>query len=170
VHGELPNARYDNAQLVLGEDERGAYMELRGTYEHTVAFTCNWQAQPAARLYADGSTLNMSMRVKNNFHSDMDLMYMAHTNFRPVAGSELRYSHPCPSPKLQVSGSVNGLVAPTEKYTQFLAMLEGDPQLHHHITDELLENINPEVLVYLDEYRADESGWAHSMQVYILLV
>ncbi|MCL4507612.1 MAG: DUF4432 domain-containing protein, partial [Chloroflexi bacterium] len=32
LHGELPNVAYDSAQIVLGQDERGAYIGLGGRY------------------------------------------------------------------------------------------------------------------------------------------
>jgi len=38
VHGELPNARYEQAQLVIGRDETGPFMGLTGSYRHRVAF------------------------------------------------------------------------------------------------------------------------------------
>ncbi len=34
LHGELPNAPYEHAWLVCGEDEEGAFIELSGVYRH----------------------------------------------------------------------------------------------------------------------------------------
>ena len=41
LHGELPNAPYASAHVVLGEDERGQYIGLGGRYQHTIAFSTN---------------------------------------------------------------------------------------------------------------------------------
>ena len=42
LHGELPNAPYQKAWLVAGEDER-ALPGLGGEYQHTVAFNINYR-------------------------------------------------------------------------------------------------------------------------------
>jgi hypothetical protein len=63
LHGELPNARYDAAEIVLGEcEEKGAYVGLQGTYEHIVAFSANWVARPSIKLYEDSSTVSRHQR------------------------------------------------------------------------------------------------------------
>ena len=77
VHGELPNAPYQTAHIGVGSDDRGSFLEIGGVYDHTVAFTCNYRATASIRLYAGESTFPISMHLKNNFHQDMDLMYMA---------------------------------------------------------------------------------------------
>jgi len=52
LHGELPNAVFQQAWLVSGEDEGGAYIGLGGRYQHTVAFADNYTATPLVKLYA----------------------------------------------------------------------------------------------------------------------
>ena len=44
-------------------------------------------------MYAGQTTMPVSMTVTNHFYNDMDLVYMAHTNFRPTEGAQLVYSH-----------------------------------------------------------------------------
>ena len=39
LHGELPNAAYAEAHLVLGQDDKGAYLGLGGRYQHAAAFS-----------------------------------------------------------------------------------------------------------------------------------
>ncbi len=53
LHGELPNAPYQEAFLIAGEDERGQYLGLGGRYRHTLAFSANYTAEPLVKLYAD---------------------------------------------------------------------------------------------------------------------
>ena len=57
LHGELPNAPYQTAQLLIGQDERGPYMGVTGSYQYTVAFNHNYIARPLVKLYADSSRL-----------------------------------------------------------------------------------------------------------------
>ena len=62
LHGELPNAPYQLAHIIVGEDDRGPYIALGGQYRHTIAFSCNYAAEPLEKLYA-GCAL---------FHADQD--------------------------------------------------------------------------------------------------
>jgi hypothetical protein len=84
IHGELPNAPYQKAHLVIGQDEHGAYIGLGGSYQHTVAFSHDYLAEPLVRLYTGSSLIWVSLTVTNLKQSEMDLMYLAHINFRPV--------------------------------------------------------------------------------------
>ena len=65
LHGELPNAPYQKAWVVVGEDEGGEYIGLSGQYHYTVAFAHNYVAEPLVKLY-EGSTLcHVSLAVHN---------------------------------------------------------------------------------------------------------
>src|SRR5262245_1403479 len=77
LHGELPNAPYQTAQLLLGQDEGGAYMGVTGSYQYTVAFSHNCVARPLVKFYANSSRVKLSMTVRNLKHSEMELMYLA---------------------------------------------------------------------------------------------
>jgi len=165
VHGELPNAPYQKAHIGVGSDTRGDFLEVGGIYDHTVAFTCNFRATATIRLYAGESTFPISMHLKNNFHDQMDLMYMAHTNFKPIAGSQLVYTHADGPADLEVGGSVNGLVPPSKNYLDFLDELQSNPSRHNDMDEAMVQSINPEVLVYLRSFKADSEGLAHSMQL-----
>lgn len=39
LHEELPNAPYQEAYVRAGRDKRGPYLEVSGTYRHSIAFT-----------------------------------------------------------------------------------------------------------------------------------
>src|SRR5690606_38756786 len=65
LHGELPNAEYSEAMVIVGEDSTGKYIGLTGTYQHTSAFTCNFVAQPKVRLYSGSSIFNVEMSITN---------------------------------------------------------------------------------------------------------
>ncbi len=161
-HGELPNAPYQTAQLLIGQGERGPYLGLTGSYQYTVAFNHNYIARPEVRLYAGSSQMPVSMTVNNLKHSEMALMYLAHVNFRPVDNGQLIYSTPCDSDHVRVRSSIPSHIHPAPGYKEFLAELEQHPKRHNVLKPGLM--FDPEVVFYVD-YLADESGWAHSMQL-----
>lgn len=163
LHGELPNAPYQTAQLLMGQDERGPYLAVTGTYQYTVAFMHNYVAQPMIKLYANSSRMPLSMTVTNLKHTEMELMYMAHVNFRPVDNGELVYSAPGNPDHVRLRSSIPAHAKPIPGYLEFLAELEAHPQKHHILKPELA--FNPEV-VFIINYQADESGWAHSLHLH----
>jgi hypothetical protein len=163
LHGELPNAPYQTAQLLVGEDERGGYMALTGSYQYTVAFSHNYVARPQVKLYAGSSRISISMDIKNLKQSDMELMYLAHVNFRPVDHGRLVYSAVCDPEHVRVRGSIPTHISPPPGYREFLAGLEAHPEQHNLLRPELA--FDPEVVFFID-YLVDAAGWAHSMQLH----
>ncbi len=162
LHGELPNAPYQKAFLVLDEDEKGHYIGLSGTYQHTVAFSYNYIAQPLVKLYANSTLFNVDFSVTNLKNTPMDLMYLAHVNFRPVNYSRLVYSAPCTPDHVRVRTSIPSHVHPGPEYVGFLNELMKAPEKHNVLSPDLA--FDPEVAFFID-YLSDEQGWAHSMQV-----
>jgi hypothetical protein len=103
------------------------------------------------------------MTVTNLKGSDMELMYMAHANFRPVDNGRLVYSAPADTGHIRVRTSIPSHVKPNPAYVEFLQQLARDPAKHNVLSPEL--PFNPEVVFFID-YQADAEGWAHSMQVH----
>jgi hypothetical protein len=163
LHGELPNAPYQRAWVVVGEDEAGAYIGLSGSYRHTVAFSTNYVARPMVKLYAGSSMIRVSLDVHNLKRTAMELMYLAHINFRPVDNARLVYSAPCTPEHVRVRRSIPSHVHPGPGYREFLQELGEHPEMHHVLSPELV--FDPE-LVFSIDYLADAAGWAHSLQVH----
>ncbi len=103
------------------------------------------------------------MQVTNLKNSEMELLYLAHINYRPVDNARLVYSAPCTPESVRVRRSIPSHVHPKPGYREFLEELAEDPSKHNLLKPELL--FDPEVVFFLD-YKADEQGWAHSMQVH----
>jgi hypothetical protein len=103
------------------------------------------------------------MTVINLKQSEMELMYLAHANFRPVDNGRLVYSAPCTPEHVRVRRSIPSHIKPPPGYVEFLDELEGQPEKHNVLAPEL--PFNPEVVFFID-YLADGEGWAHSMQIY----
>jgi hypothetical protein len=163
LHGELPNAPYQTAELLIGQDERGMYLGLTGSYQYTVAFNHNYIARPLVKLYANSSLVPISMDIHNLKRSAMELMVMAHVNFRPVDDGRLVYSAPCDPEHVRVRSSIPSHVSPPPGYREFLAELEAHPEKHNLLKPDLA--FDPEAVFFID-YLTDEAGWAHSMQIH----
>lgn len=163
LHGELPNAPYQEAALLVGEDARGPYMGITGTYRYTVAFSYNYIAQPQIKLYPDSGRMPLSISIKNRMTADMEVMYLAHLNFRPVDNGRLVSSAPCDPKHFRVRDSLPPQLVPPEGYREFLNELKSDPAKHTKLSPDL--KFDPEVVLYID-CRADKNGWSHSMQVH----
>ncbi len=161
LHGELPNAPYPKAYLHVGEDEDGVYMGMGGGYQHTVAFTANYLAEPYVKLYAGASRFSVHMQVTNLRRTPMEYMYMAHVNFRPVDNSRLIYSAPSDAEHVRVRTAIPTHVKPTPEYLAFLDELQANPEQHEVLNPELA--FDPEVVFYM-QYKADDDGWAYTMQ------
>ncbi|PIE32471.1 DUF4432 domain-containing protein [candidate division KSB3 bacterium] len=166
LHGDIPNARYQKAYLQVGSDERGAFIGLGGQLEYTVAFNHHYRFEPLVKLYADETVVPVSGTLTNLKKTEMEYMYMAHTNFRPVDNGRIVYSAPCTPEHSRVSINVPAHIKsshPIEDFKAFLHALKDDPTKHTVLTPDLI--LDPEVIFFLD-YQADEDGFAHSMQVH----
>ena len=163
LHGELPNAPYQQAYLFLGEDDHGAYLGLGGRYQHTVAFSSNYVAEPRVKLYANSSLMSVSLTVTNLKATPMELMYLAHINFRPVDNGRLVYSAQKDPDHVRVRKSIPSHVTPAPGYAEFLEELSQHPEKHHVLAPGLA--FDPEVVFFID-YLTDEDGWAHTLQLH----
>ena len=161
LHGELPNAPYQEAFLISGSDQDGEYLALGGKYQHTVAFSTNYVAEPCVKLYAKSSRLAITLDVTNLKNTPMEYMYLAHINFRPVNGGQLHYSAVASSQHVRVRTSIPSHVHPGPEYVSFLNELSFHPEKHHAVNSELA--FDPEVVFFID-YLADSQGRAYTMQ------
>lgn len=166
LHGELPNAQYQDAFLSSGRDDSGSYVVVGGQYKHTVAFNHNYLAKPTVKIYSDSTLLYVSMQITNLKRTEMELMYMAHINFCPVDHARLVYSADYNPDNVKVSVNIPAHIktsASIEDFKNFLYKLEKNPELHHNMDPDSL--FDPEVIFSI-QYRTDEIGMAHNMQVH----
>lgn len=162
LHGELPNAHYQQAWLSLGTDERGGYVAVSGTFRHTVAFNDNYVAKPEVRLYADQTILSVTMEIQNHKKTSMDLMYLAHINYRPVDMAQLHTTAPNTADAIRVRRSIPSHISPPAGYREFIEQLGENPSMANLLHPEL--GFDPEVVFTINP-RADMHGWAHSLHV-----
>lgn len=162
LHGELPNAPY-TAWIVTGTDARGDYIGLGGAYQHTIAFSFNYRAEPLVKLYSGSSLFTIEMTITNLKRTPMEYMYMSHVNFRPVDNGRLVYSAPCTAEHVRVRTSIPSHVKPGPGFVEFIHELSQHPELHNVLKPGLA--FDPEIVFFID-YTTDASGWAHTMQVH----
>jgi hypothetical protein len=163
LHGELPNAPYASAHVVTGEDDRGAYIGVGGSYRHTVAFSYNYIAQPLVKLYQDSTLISVEMTITNHKRSPMEIFYLAHANFRPIDNGRLVYSARRTPDHVRVRSSIPSHIKPGPGYKEFIEELGRQPTRHETLSPDL--PFDPEVVFFID-YLADDDGWAHSMQIH----
>ena len=162
-HGELPVAHYDVAYLVSGNDEKGAYIGIGGTYSHKRCFELYYEFSPLVKLYAGKTEIEAEVRFTNLKDLPMEYFYLCHINHLPVDGAKLQYTadrkkiithHEVPEnyPK-QYADATNAYLKALDKDITLMDDIGGKGQSYH-----------PEI-VFTCFYSADENGDAYTMQV-----
>ncbi len=159
LHGELPNAPMDSAWLTV--DEASGRIAVAAEYQHTVAFSTNYKASISTQMSAGSALLDVEVAVQNLKQTPMDLMYLAHANFRPVDNGELIYSSHYTAQSVRVRQSIPGHITPKPGYEDFLEKLAADPTLHHVLKPSL--GFDPEVVFEID-LKAGADGYGHALQ------
>ena len=159
LHGELPNAPMDSAWLDI--DEVNGRVTVAAEYQHTIAFSTNYNATLSTTMTTGSALLDVDVAVENLKKTPMDLMYLAHANFRPVDNGELIYSTEYSAQRVRVRQSIPAHVTPKPGYKEFLAELAQDPTRHHVFKPDLA--FDPEVAFEID-LATDAEGYAHALQ------
>lgn len=159
-HGELPIAKYKEAYILFGKDEKGKYLSIGGVYSHKRAFDRNYEFSPEVRLYEDASEISVNVTISNKKDLPLEYFYLCHINYLPVENSRLYYSarHGNITAHREVPEGY-----PKEKETlQYLDRLEDDMSIMD-IIDSCSQSYAPEI-VFTCIYDADEYGDAYTMQ------
>lgn len=163
LHGDIPNAPYQKAYVIIGEDEAGSYFSLSGIYQHTVAFNYNYTVEPIVKMRQGSALISVDISIHNLKNTHMPLMYLAHANFRPVNDGRLVYTAVTDPKHVRVRTSIPSHIHPLPGYMEFIQDLSKEPSKHHILRQDLA--FDPEVVFYID-YLADEQGWAHTLQIH----
>ena len=164
LHGELPYADYNSAELVVGEDNTGRYIGISGIYEHKPTFSSNYCARPLVKMYEDNDVLEISMEIHNLLHQPMELMYMCHVNFRAEANGTIVQSLGWTSKDMVLStGHLHEQEKLSKDKKDLLNKLKNDPELTRIIKK---ENIyDPEINFFIQKPKVDKNGWAHFLEI-----
>lgn len=160
-HGELPIAKYKEAYLLFGEDEKGRYISVGGVYSHKRAFEINYDFTPECRLYEGASDIEITVSFTNNKDLPMEYFYLCHINYLPVDGSRLFYT-------ARHSNIVAHREAPSgypkaNETEEYLDRLEQDMSIMDMV-DKKCQSYAPEI-VFTCKYDADKDGNAYTMQM-----
>ena len=161
LHGELPNAPYQEAWLEVGSDATGEYLGLGGRFHNAAAFTTDYLAEPLVKLYAGATLFTVEMKVTNQKQTPMEMFYLAHVNFLPIDNARIVYS--APAAGVRVRANIPSHVMANPDYAALIASLKADPAQHETILPGRM--FDPEV-VFLIDYVADSDGWGHTLQVH----
>ncbi len=162
LHGELPGAPYSRASITFGEDVKGSFIGITGTYNYAQAFGDKYDAVPLTKLYADNSVIDVSMTIKNLASYPMDLMYMCHVNFFPADNGELVQTAGWNTEDMVIRSSIPAHVKPTPKFLAFMDQLKSTPEVTRILKPE--DDYNPEIVFYINNLKADKDGLTHIMQ------
>lgn len=154
LHGELPNAPYDDAALLIGDDSAGPYMALTGSLHGARAFDYNYAVSTAVTLHGQGSRIGSVLSLRNLSSQPLMYMYLAHINFRPVDGSLLLDTAPSPDGVRLLSEDLDA---------GQLDLIRQQPERHRTISTSL--RYDPELVLALD-CRAGTDGLVHAMQLH----
>ena len=160
LHGELPNAPFDQAQLAIGLGD-APFVELSGTYQHKVAFGANYAFAPALRMNEDNGRLDLDITVRNLRSKPMELMYLAHINFRPIDGASIVDAVPDNTAAMRVRRRLPEFFTPDADYRKLLESVAAQPGLHRRIVAQ--RRVDPELVIALD-CAAGADGWSHALQ------
>jgi hypothetical protein len=160
LHGEIPNASYQQASLLIGQVDGVPCMGLAGTRTQRTAFTAHYRATPRLLLQRDASWLDMTLSVRNLFHRPMSLMYLAHINFRPADGGTLHDAVPDDPRHIRLRTTLPTFFTPSDGFKAMIAELSADPARHRHIVAG--RPVDPELVMGLD-YPAGPDGIVHTL-------
>jgi hypothetical protein len=105
----------------------------------------------------------MDLSIRNLRHKPMELMYLAHINFRPVDGARLIDAVPDDPAHMAIRTKLPPGFVASEGHARLLEEVQRDPAMHRRL--EPGRAIDPELVMALT-YPADAAGWAHSMQLH----
>ena len=166
IHGELPNAPYNNAWIEVGADSEGKpFVEIHGEYFHEVAMTGSYLAHPVIRVTQGSNLVEVSMAVTNKAGRPMNVMYMGHINFMPVDDSSIVATHEWKPETMRVISNLPAHVREkaTPEFLEYLDSAGRNPEVSSSVP--LGQSFDPELVAEID-YVGDEHGQAHTLIVH----
>jgi len=161
LHGEMPLAPMDAAELRAGQDAEGPYLRLAGTREYVMGFGAHYLARPSVTLRPESTLFDLRMEVENVGGATMDLMYMCHMNHAFVPGGRFIQSTPFTPEATRVRTAVPGHVQRNPRFDALLQELARHPAAMETLAHP--EAYDPEQVFYLSGLRTDAAGDTHLM-------
>ncbi len=164
THGDLPTAPFDEPRIECGEDADGRYMIVLGTYHHFRTFTVDYKFTSGYKLYENGTLIHLTVHVENLRTNPMEYAYLCHINFRPFEGAKLLCTAPCDEKHIRVHKNIPASMPEKEAKAlkAYMDAMQKTPGVHTTV-DRESQIYDPEIVSTLF-YKADEEGYAHTMQ------
>lgn len=159
LHGEMPCARMNCAELVFGEDEKGSYLGLLGSYEYVMGFGDHYMAVPSVKLRQGSALMDIRMDVENLSSCDMELMYMCHMNQAFEKGAKIIQPADYTPENVFTRTSIPGHVKPTENWLDFLNKVKEHPELMSVLDDP--DKYDPEFVFFIRNLKKDTDNNTH---------
>ena len=164
MHDVLPFARYRDAYVGVGENERGRYLAVGGTFVYRNSQELHWAYIPELRLYEGSTAVEMVATVENRRTHPLEYVWLCHMNWLGVDGSDFVYSCPVDEDHVQVVPTELGDDSPRAvAIREYSNRLVADPTIADTL-DSSTQVYDPELCINY-RYVADEKGWARAMQV-----
>ncbi len=164
MHGELPCAKFHSAALVMGEDKKSPYLGLTGTFHYKKGFGDFYDATPQVLLRSGKATLDMSIKIENVSNYAMDLMYMAHFNFRTGDDARIVQTTGWSTDDMILRTSIPPHVKPTPEFLAFMDRLKADPKATEILRKK--DVYDPEIVFNLRNMQTGKDGLAHVLQIH----
>ncbi|MDD6308143.1 MAG: DUF4432 family protein [Clostridia bacterium] len=164
THGDLPEASFENARIITGEDEGGVYLAIQGSYHHYRTFSVSYLFTATLKLYENGTLIHLSVKIDNLRHAPLEYAYLCHINFRPMEGAKLIASV-VPDAK---SYRVHKIIPPTlpeaeaKALRTYMDAMQKTPEVHLTVNKKT-QVYDPEIVTTV-YYKGDEDGMAYTMQ------
>lgn len=159
LHGEMPCAPMDVAEIVFGEDKDGIYFGIAGSYEYVMGFGDHYRAEPSIFLRKKSGIFDVRMEVTNLGGADMELMYMCHMNQLFQKDAEIIQPMAYTSTNVVTRTSIPDHVKPTAEWLDFLSQVAASPEKMARLSE--IEKYNPEFVFFLRNPAVDKTGRTH---------
>lgn len=123
-HGEIPNIKYNEAYIIIDEDEKGEFMTVGGNLDYNIGFVKRFMFKPTCTLYEDASILEIDSQLKNMRHTPMEYAYLCHINYAPVDGAKLYYNAKLKTVHKSIPDYMNE--AEKKSFAEFMDNMEKD--------------------------------------------
>lgn len=153
-HGELPNARYDSARLLIDRSDGIDRVALSGTCRLRVSHCMDLLFEPTLTLRADATELSVRGRVRNLRRDPFQYSYLCHLNWALPDSGRLAQTVPLDAGHFTVAPHPQQ----DERTARLTAAIAADPSVGDQASIAL--PVVPEYCAVLRPV-ADADGWAH---------
>ena len=117
-HGELPVATFDEAWIEFDVNNTEFPISLCGSYRYKIPFKGHYVCNIKTGIAFDGLSATSQIDIKNNSHSPLEYMYLAHINFAFDDATTIEYhDYPFIPSALRIIGEDEYKNSPTKLLT-----------------------------------------------------